>query len=291
MRWKDVNWKINWIRDRIKPEFGDNCTEQLITNFTPYALRIVIRNSLRVFFSGGNITFYIPQEIADDAFQIHPTSGVITTINSLDRETRDTYNIPIYVIDTTTPGKTFFDISTIIIKITDVNDNAPEFKTNSCYRLYIPENNDVAVVHTVVAKDIDIGQNGQISYSITGGNVGNKFSIDNGTGALSVKPLDRESHSRYYLIITAQDGGKPSLKGYCNITVMVEDKNDNDPKFDLSKYSTTIPEDISIDTSIIKVHASDPDLGINARIIYSLANESHWLFRIDNKTGVITTAG
>ncbi|XP_044255905.1 protein dachsous [Tribolium madens] len=240
---------------------------------------------------GGNITFYIPQEIADGAFQIDPTSAVITTSKYLDRETKNTYTLPIYVIDNTTPGKTLFDVATIIIEITDVNDNAPEFKINSCYRLYVPENNDIAVIHTVVAKDLDVGPNGEITYSITGGNVGNKFIIDNKTGALTAKPLDRESHSRYYLTITAQDRGKPSMMGFCNITVMVEDQNDNDPKFDLSKYSTTIPEDISIDTSIIKVHASDADMGVNARIIYSLANESQWLFRIDNKSGVITTAG
>ncbi|KYB28093.1 Protein dachsous-like Protein [Tribolium castaneum] len=240
---------------------------------------------------GGNITFYIPQEIADGAFQIDPTSAVITTSKYLDRETKSTYTLPIYVIDSTTPGKTLFDVATITIEVTDVNDNAPEFKINSCYRLYVPENNDIAVIHTVVAKDLDVGLNGEITYSINGGNVGNKFIIDNRTGALTAKPLDRESHSRYYLTITAQDRGKPSMMGSCNITVMVEDQNDNDPKFDLSKYSTTIPEDISIDTSIIKVHASDADMSVNARIIYSLANESQWLFRIDNKTGVITTAG
>ncbi|KAJ3658411.1 hypothetical protein Zmor_010149 [Zophobas morio] len=240
---------------------------------------------------GNNISFYIPREVADGAFQIDPVSARITTSKALDRETRDSYTIPVYVTDTTSPGKTLSDVSTLIIKITDVNDHAPEFKAGSCYRLYVPENNEVAVIHTVVAKDLDEGNNGEIAYSITGGNLGNKFSINMRTGELTARPLDRETHSRYHLTITAQDRGKPSLMGLCNITVMVEDLNDNDPKFDLSKYSTAIPEDVPADTSILKVHASDADMGVNARIIYSLANESQWLFRIDNKTGVITTAG
>lgn len=111
------------------------------------------------------------------------------------------------------------------------------------------------------------------------------------SGELTARPLDRESHSRYHLSITAQDHGNPPLQGFCNITVRVEDQNDNDPKFDNQRYSTTILEDVPTDTSVLKVHASDADMGVNARIIYSLTNESQWLFRIDNKTGVITTTG
>lgn len=125
-----------------------------------------------------------------------------------------------------------------------------------------------------------------------GGNIGNKFSIDSNTGELMAQPLDREIHSRYQLQITAQDRGTPvSHQGTCNITIIVEDENDNNPRFDLAKYMTTIPEDIAIGTSILTVKATDADLGLNAHIDYSLANETQWLFNIDSRTGVITTAG
>ena len=124
------------------------------------------------------------------------------------------------------------------------------------------------------------------------GNIGNKFSIDLHTGELTASPLDRESYARYWLVITAQDRGTPvSLQGSCNISVIVEDQNDNDPRFSQPRYSATIPENVPVDTVVLTVQASDADLGVNARIVYSLANESQWLFRIDNKSGVITTAG
>lgn len=71
----------------------------------------------------------------------------------------------------------------------------------------------------------------------------------------------------------------------------VEDQNDNDPRFEMAKYVAAIAEDIPIGTSVLTVKAIDGDLGINARIIYSLANETEWLFSIDNRTGLITTAG
>lgn len=241
-------------------------------------------------FSDDNITFIIPPGIADDTFEIRSPSGKVLTRKPLDRETTETYIIPIYVSDFSM-SITLFDVSILVIKVLDVNDHAPRFQQGSRFRLSVPENSETSVIHTMVANDLDIGFNGEISYSITSGNVGNKFSIDIKTGELTARPLDRENHARYNLIITAQDQGTPTLQNTCNLTVSVEDQNDNDPKFDLSKYSTSILEDVPVDTSVLKVHASDEDIGVNARIIYSLANESQWLFRIDNKTGVITTAG
>ncbi|CAH1987791.1 unnamed protein product [Acanthoscelides obtectus] len=240
--------------------------------------------------SNGNLTFIIPPGIADDTFSIISPSGNIITKKQLDRETTEIYFLPIYVADPT-HSTTLFDMSSLVIKVTDVNDNQPAFQPDSCYRLSIPENSETAVVHTVIAHDADAGFNGEVSYNIIGGNAGNKFSIDGKSGELTAKSLDRESVFRYTLTITARDHGSPSLQSICNLTISVEDQNDNDPKFDISKYSIMIPEDTQVDTSVLKVHASDADIGINGRIIYSLANESHWLFRIDNKTGVITTTG
>ncbi|KAF7286531.1 hypothetical protein GWI33_004934 [Rhynchophorus ferrugineus] len=239
----------------------------------------------------GNVTFIIPPGIQDDTFEVRSPSGKVFTKKLLDRELTGSYTVPVYVTDFSTYDTPIFDMTKLRITVIDINDHAPKFQSGSCQRLAIPENSDTAVFHTVVASDMDSGANGQISYSITSGNIRNKFSINSNTGELTAKPLDRESNSRYYLTITAQDHGVPSMQGYCNLTVFVEDQNDNDPKFDLSKYYTTILEDTPIDTSIMKVHASDADTGLNAKIIYFLANESQWLFRIDNKTGVITTAG
>ncbi|XP_056635801.1 protein dachsous [Diorhabda sublineata] len=236
---------------------------------------------------GHNLTFVLP---SDETFDIISSTGEVIIKKPLDREKIETYIATIYVSESS-HKTTLFDTTTLVVKVTDVNDNFPKFQPGSCYKLSVPENSDTAVIHTIVAEDEDEGANGEIYYSITGGNIGNKFSIDVKSGEISSRPLDRESQWRYSLTIVARDRGNPSLQSDCNLTIFVEDQNDNDPKFDLSKYSVAISEDTPIDTSVLKVHASDADQGINARIIYSLANESHWLFRVDNKTGVITTVG
>jgi len=61
-----------------------------------------------------------------------------------------------------------FDVATIFITIGDVNDNAPEFRPGSCYGLSVPENSDTAIIHTVVASDLDKGANAELIYSIIG---------------------------------------------------------------------------------------------------------------------------
>lgn len=135
------------------------------------------------FSGGGNLTYEIPQGIADDCFTVDSLRGIVTTKGSFDRETKDSYTVPIYVMEAMTsqfksgsassgkPGKLFktqFDVATIVIRINDVNDHAPEFRPGSCYPLAIPENSDLSIIHRVVAIDLDEGQNGDITYSITG---------------------------------------------------------------------------------------------------------------------------
>ncbi|XP_023032454.1 protein dachsous [Drosophila willistoni] len=260
-----------------------------------------------------NLTYEIPVGVANDLFHVDWQRGIITTRGQFDRELQSEYRLPIYVTDanrltalasssirkqrsstetSTTSNGQHFDVATVVITIGDVNDHAPEFRPGSCYGLSVPENSETSVIHTVVATDLDEGVNADILYSIIGGNLGNKFSIDARTGELSARSLDREQHSRYTLQVQASDRGKPnSLQGQCNITILVEDQNDNAPRFELPKYIANIAEDAAIGSSVVRIKANDADLGINARLVYALANETQWQFAIDSKSGLITTVG
>ena len=126
---------------------------------------------------------------------------------------------------------------------------------------------------------------------ITGGNIANKFSIDLHTGQLTAASLDRETAASYQLTVTARDSGDSPRTTTCNITVTVEDQNDNDPRFSQDVYTLTIPEDIPTNTTVLVLTATDADAGDNALITYSLSNETQWLFKIDSHTGAVTTAG
>ncbi|XP_029159355.1 protein dachsous [Nylanderia fulva] len=257
-----------------------------------------------------NVTFMILNDVALNQFSI-TSSGLVILRGSLDREKVARYSVSILA-----RSSKFLDVTTLEVIVLDENDNSPEFRPGSCYTLAVPENQEASVIHTVAATDLDEGKNGEIFYSIVGGNNGAKFTLDPTTGVLSMSNLDRETVPKYILLISAKDKGSPSREARCNLTVNVLDINDNAPTFvknqytesyehnDFSygspnypanfyfaKYMTTISEDVAPDSSVMSVKATDPDQGVNGKITYAIAKETSWLFRVDNLTGVITTAG
>lgn len=48
--------------------------------------------------------------------------------------------------------------------------------------------------------------------------------------------FDRERQREYTLSVTATDQAQEPLIGICQITVLIADQNDNDPKFENSRY-------------------------------------------------------
>ncbi|KAH8260153.1 hypothetical protein KR026_003918, partial [Drosophila bipectinata] len=299
------------------PRFLEAVYEAKILENAPkgsFVLQVTAKSFYGV--ENANLSYEIPAGVADDLFHVDWQRGIVTTRGQFDRESQASYVFPIYVRDANRLGSSaassasvvrkqrssdsvderpegqHFDVATVRVIVEDVNDNAPEFRPGSCYGLSVPENTEPGVIHTVVAIDLDEGPNADLVYSITAGNLGNKFSIDARSGELRVRPLDREQHSRYSLQVQAADRGKPTSRhGHCNITVFVEDQNDNAPRFELSKYTASVQEDAPLGTRVAQITASDADLGVNARLVYSLANESQWQFAIDSSSGLITTVG
>lgn len=66
--------------------------------------------------------------------------------------------------------------------VADLNDNAPEF-ASSLETVTMTEGNSTAgrLVIKVNATDKDAGDNKRITYSVTGGNLGQVFQIDSNT--------------------------------------------------------------------------------------------------------------
>lgn len=45
------------------------------------------------------------------------------------------------------------------------------------------------------------------------------------------------------------------------LEIIVTDTNDNSPSFSLASHAATLPEDAPINTVVLKMSATDPDLG------------------------------
>ena len=68
-----------------------------------------------------------------------------------------------------------------------------------------------------------------------------KFSVHPTSGGLSaVKSLDREETAVYNLKLVARDSGLVPKQVTADVTVIVDDKNDNTPQFERDSYQQTV---------------------------------------------------
>nr|ABV59362.1 protocadherin nu15 [Callorhinchus milii] len=186
------------------------------------------------------------------------------------------------------------------VEIQDVNDNSPRF-TKSQIRLEISEGAVPGARFALeYAHDPDVGTNSLETYQLVANDY---FSLHvdtlSGDGKLPVlvleKPLDREKQSTHSLVLTATDGGVPVRTGTAQITIVVQDANDNAPAFPQSVYRVSLLENAPKGTLVLKLNATDLDDGPNGEIVYSFSSHTsarvRELFAVNSKTGEIKVKG
>ncbi|XP_064018305.1 protocadherin alpha-6-like [Pogoniulus pusillus] len=186
------------------------------------------------------------------------------------------------------------------LEVTDINDNAPLFpaarKNISMAESSLPGSR----FPLEGASDADVGANAQLSYTLS---PSEHFTLDVKSPHENrkllflelTKPLDREAVPIHKLLLTASDGGRPSLTGTMEVVVSVLDVNDNAPQFSQSVYKVQLTESAPEGTVVVRVNATDPDLGQYGDVIYEIdtfdpASGSD-LFSIDGKSGEIRLKG
>ncbi|XP_068554805.1 protocadherin alpha-2-like isoform X7 [Anas acuta] len=187
------------------------------------------------------------------------------------------------------------------VEVTDINDNAPLFPA-ATKNLSIPELNTMPGSRFPLegASDADIGANAQLSYTLS---PSEHFALelqkteDDSESLFLVlrRPLDRESLAEHRLVLTATDGGRPSLTGTVELVVSVLDANDNAPQFNQSVYKVRLPENSERGSFVLRVNATDLDEGSNRNISYSLQSlfpqDGRDMFEIHKTNGDIHLRG
>ncbi|XP_066174255.1 protocadherin-18 isoform X1 [Sylvia atricapilla] len=214
-----------------------------------------------------------------ETFRIDPEKGHLTLLKQVDYEVTKSYEIDAQAQDmgpNSIPAH-----CKIIIKVVDVNDNKPEINLN----LMSPEREEVAYISegspldTFVAlvrvQDKDSGVNGEIVCKLHGhGHFKLQKTYENNYLILTNATLDREKRSEYILTVIAEDKGTPSLSTVKHFTVQISDENDNPPRFQTNRYEVVILENNSPGAYITSVTATDPDLGDNGQVTYTILENS-----------------
>lgn len=240
----------------------------------------------------GKLIYGISGGDEHSVFCLDMDTGELKVIGYLDRERESEYLLNVTVYDLGKPQKS---VSRIIpITVLDVNDNAPKFEKNlASFRVTENALNGTAIFRAN-ATDADAGDNAKVTYSLVTDT--KDFVVDKFSGVLTVaNTLDRERQELYDLRIRATDGGgkgpdNPPLYSEALVRISIDDINDNAPKFSLPSYTVKIREDIPKGSVVAVVSASDPDLGPEGEVIYSLEDsDSDGSFKIDKLSGTIRT--
>ncbi|XP_069027766.1 protocadherin gamma-A11-like isoform X22 [Embiotoca jacksoni] len=200
-------------------------------------------------------------------FSLNPKTGEVKVAGAIDYEKKSFHEIQISAKD----GLGLASYATLIIDITDINDNAPVIHLKSLSNP-VPENvspgTEVGIINV---QDRDSENNRQVRCSIQQG-VPFKLvpSIKNYYSLVTTGQLDRELVSDYNITITATDEGSPPLSSSKTVQLSVADINDNPPVFEEQSYSTYVTENNKPGSTLCSVTARDPDWRQNGTVIYSL---------------------
>uniref|UniRef100_A0A3Q4H7W1 Protocadherin gamma-C3 n=1 Tax=Neolamprologus brichardi TaxID=32507 RepID=A0A3Q4H7W1_NEOBR len=248
----------------------------------------------------GNVDCEIPHHVP---FQLHSSFKnyyTLVTCDFLDREAVAEYNITLTARDMGSPP--LFTRKTILVQVSDVNDNTPNFKQPS-YTVYLTENNAPgASICAVTALDPDSGQNAYLSYSVLEGDihgmpVSTYVSVNSDNGNIyALRSFDHEQLKNFQITVQAQDAGFPPLSSNVTVNIFILDQNDNAPVIvshvpqNGTAPSETVPRSVDAGYLVTKISAEDADAGQNSRLFYEMLQATDpSLFSIALYTGEIRT--
>ncbi|XP_031218063.1 protocadherin-8 isoform X2 [Mastomys coucha] len=240
-------------------------------------------------------------------FRLDPRSGRLTLAGQVDYERQDTYELDVRAQDRGPGPRTA--TCKVIVRIRDVNDNAPDISITPLAAPGAPATSPFAaaaaaaalggadaassagsgtqeagvtslvpegaaresLVALVSTSDRDSGANGQVRCALYGHE---HFRLQPAYAGsylvVTAASLDRERIAEYNLTLVAEDRGTPPLRTVRPYTVRVGDENDNAPIFTKPVYEVSVRENNPPGAYLATVAARDPDVGRNGQVTYRL---------------------
>ncbi|GFS24762.1 neural-cadherin [Elysia marginata] len=200
---------------------------------------------------------------ASELFQVNTISGEVFLIGELDRdgpvpETRVT------IMAADEPINPLYAYADVVVFPTDINDNKPRFDLDQISFTVEEHARSGTYVGTVLARDIDEGQNKEVRYQMNPYSPtqrANYFRLtDRGRISTNVDRdlLDFENFTSVEINVEAYDLGIPSQNNSQTITIALRDINDQKPYFEQNLYITRMSE-ATTSGEILRLEAKDAD--------------------------------
>ncbi|KAK2883557.1 hypothetical protein QQF64_016792 [Cirrhinus molitorella] len=236
---------------------------------------------------------------ATDMFSIDPFTGILTAkTNTLDREAQDKVYVEIEIRDMGGAPSGLFSRGTIVVNLTDVNDNPPTFK-EKLYKAKVQENQENVLVTRIPVEDKDLinTPNWKALFSVTKGNESGNFRMETdpktNEGLLyMIKGLDYEKTPLVKLEITARNevpliGSEQWMSVPLELSVGDEDEG---PEFNPGILYLKVKENVANGTVIGTYKAVDPENKNSDSIkYYKMTDPGNWINVVEN-TGELKVA-
>ncbi|XP_062332904.1 protocadherin alpha-C2-like [Osmerus eperlanus] len=285
IRMFNIELEVLDINDNA-PNFRRDTMHLDISESTPAGERFSLTNAVDPDIGTNSIkTYYLSES---DHFNIEIQTGrdgsKFTNLilkQALDREDQAVHNLILTAVDGGIPTRS--GTSSIIIRVLDTNDNAPQFDKES-YTIDVVENSPIGrLVVKLNATDLDEGTNSDIVYSYslyTSEKTQETFSLNLNTGEITIKEMINYEDFRIYdMEVIATDKGANQLSGQCKLTILVTDMNDNHPEISIKSFQSPIKENVALDTVIAVVSIGDKDSGKNGEVDLHIPNNLPFALR------------
>uniref|UniRef100_A0A8C8IWS8 Protocadherin-16 n=1 Tax=Oncorhynchus tshawytscha TaxID=74940 RepID=A0A8C8IWS8_ONCTS len=229
----------------------------------------------------GQVTYSLRSSSLSGLFKIDPLTGSITTAAIMDREIWTQTKLVVTATDRGTPR--LAGSATLTVIIVDLNDNSPTIPLPREIR--VPENTLIgSVITQVTGNDVDSGPTLSYTLHLDPSSQG-VFGIHRYGGGVSLTaPLDYEERTWYTLTVRATDSKHQTE---ANLTILVEDVNDNVPTFTQDLYQVILAEHTPAGSAVVTVTATDRDSGENGRVMYRVMSSTRDIFYIDPSNGTL----
>lgn len=218
-----------------------------------------------------------------DFFEIDAQSGLLVASQELDFEATQQFLLKVKATDSGSPALS--SEAYILVNVTDVNDNPPDF-TKTHYSASLDKMATCGhIVVKIQALDPD---STDLQYKILSGNENRYFSINESSGVISFSNICKRNLDPFYNLTVAVSDGVFQKTAPVNIDMI--HSNSHSPHFSQNIYEAELAENAAAGTRVIRLAAIDPDDGPYGSVDYTIINKlADETFSIDQEGQIVTS--